>query len=144
MRAISAIALVFLVQGCASVDGSLHLTPREVNEQAAELHGRHVTVHGFLNIGGPNHSITNSRNFISEFQAYLEDGGRDFSAYNMNCLTLLSYGGLDHRRDQTHIILEGVIDANYNDGSVVDLGACGGPAALDLAPSSLSEARTPH
>lgn len=135
MRMIAVVAIAYSLMGCALVPVPQALSPRDVNERAVELDGRPVIVKGFLNVGEGRHSITTYRNFIADFQDYLEDGGRDFSKFNIECLTLINFGNLDRKDNQNYIVVTGVVVANYNDGSVVDLGACGGAAALDLAPS---------
>lgn len=139
MRQLLISLFAVLLCGCAMKPTSWAyvLTPRELNTHPDQYEGREVAVHGFVILGTNGRSLYQSKErfeeFVRAFRALTP--GFNPSEFDPDCLTLLNAHVLEENSsifDGQTITVRGRFVRNYQTGDMLDLQACGGPAALAL------------
>lgn len=109
--------LAFLVAGCAHTSSPGSLTPRQLNESAADYEGKLVTVYGFLDIEKGKKSDL----WLS--QAAFEDAAESEELYN--CITLRKNENLPmpvSNLNRKYVTISGVFRSNILSG--INLNIC--------------------
>ena len=127
-----AIGSVLCGCGTRPTDGNFadYLTPQDLNAAPDLYDGKEVLVRGYVMIGTNARSLAQSKHAVKEFARALDKNAPDsvIAKYDNDCLTLLPSGVvMEHRGilDKRTLTFKGVFLKNYNDGTVVDLQACG-------------------
>jgi len=113
------------------------LTPRDLNTHPEQYDGREVVVRGFVILGTNGRSLYQSKERFEEFDRafYAHTPGFKPADFDADCLTLLNARVLEENDSvfsgQT-VTVTGRFQRNYLTGDMLDLQACGGPAALAL------------
>jgi len=112
-----------------------YLTPRVLNSTPDLYDGKEVVVRGYILLGTNGRSLRQSKDEFRRYARALRNNAPDsvLAKYSDDCLTLLPANFvMDSRElleDKT-LTVKGVFSKDYNDGTRVDLQACGRNALI--------------
>jgi hypothetical protein len=112
--------------------GAESLSPRELYSNPNLYDGRHITVYGYITNG---RCIYQSRQRYEQFMSGLGGDDDDFDAAQFDADAITIIGPLElleHRQALSgkNAVVQGMFMANYLDGRMLDLHACGRAAVV--------------